>query len=499
LGRVGHRHRDVLIAVLAGGAIASTTIDAHAQAPAAAPAPAPAAATETASDDATKTEVAIIGPVLTTSTGKNPELRPVLPTDTVAVRAREVAAALKDSAQDLGLELDLTGQIPDDGIDDLAVVKRASSGVWVVSQRLEPDGGDTYVLRIVAVPPKSATMLVRVEKVDGKNVSARAVVMLRDFVQLKLGAPPQPTTAENAEPRPEDEKARSRGRPLLAASTTIFGLFGAYSLYKSSGNDDPRLLYPLLALGSGIGLGASLLAADEWDVTPASAWTVAGGMWWGVFSGVEIATGRDIQPTDDRFGWGFAGGLAGTTIAVGALAFSHFDEGDAAIVHSGAAFGTFTGGIVEALVCGHAGGCHNVDGVRETRQVPSTGLGYGAAFGLVGGGVLATVIQTTAQRVFFIDLGAGLGALAGASAGSPLVFKEETEAKQRGFLAAVLGGTAVGGTVAWFLTREKVEEAPAKPTTASNAMMPFAGVIGTSFSPTGASLPVYGAALTGTF
>lgn len=455
----------------------------------------------TTGSTSTKTEeksepVAIIGPVLTMSTGKNPELRAVLPSDAVATRAREIAAALKDSAQDLGLELDLTAQLPDDGAHDLDLIKRASQGVWVISPRLEWNGGDSYVLRIFAVPPKSATMLVRVEKIDGLHVSARAIVMLRDFVQMKLGAPPTPTTAENAEPRPEDEKTRSRGRALLAASTTVFGLYGAYSIYKSSNNDDPRLLYPLLALGSGIGIGASLLAADEWDVTPAAAWTVAGGTWWGVLSGVEIATGRNVQPSDDRFGWGFAGGLIGTTVTVGALAFQRFDDGDAALVHSGAAFGTFTGGIIEGIYCGRVGGC------PEHGDTPSTGLGYGAAAGLVGGGILATLLDTSAQRVFFVDLGAGLGALAGASAASPLVFKEKTEAKQRGFLVAVLGGTAVGGTIAWLVTREKTAPPAATAKTPARrtwTVMPQAGILGASSTPSGATAPIFGFGATGSF
>ncbi|GAC1537314.1 MAG: hypothetical protein NVS3B10_01580 [Polyangiales bacterium] len=431
--------------------------------------------------------------MLTTSTGKTPELRRVAPTDPVATRAREVSAALRDAAQDLGLSLDLTAQLPDDGQRDLDLIKRAGAGTWVISPRLESNGSDSFVLRIFAVPPKSATMMVRIEKVDGPHVSARAVVMLRDFVSLRHGASPQPVTAEKAEPRPEDEAARSRGRPILAASSTLFGLYAAFSVHRSSQSDDPRLLYPLLALGSGVGLGASLLAADEWNVTPADAWTIAGGTWWGVAAGLNIAAGRNVQPTDDRYGWGLLGGLAGTTLAVGAVALGRHDDGDAALVHSGAGLGLFTGGIVEGIYCGRVGGCESHGGT------PTTGFGYGAALGLVGGSVIAALADTSAQRVLFVDLGAGLGALAGASLGSRLVFREKTEPKQRAFLAAVLAGTAIGSTVAWLVTREPPSSAQAPASASRWTVQPQGGVVGLSQGPNGALLPVFGVGATGSF
>ena len=438
--------------------------------------------------------VAIIGPVLTIGPSPATELRRVVPNDVAATRARELESALKDAAQDLDLALDLTAQLPGDGAKDLDLVKRAAAGVWVISPRLEPLGKDTFLLRIVAVPPKSATMLVRVEKVEGPRVAVRGVVMLRDFVSMKLGASPQPTTADDAVPRPEDEAVRSRGRPILAASTTLFGLYAAFSIHRSSQSDDPRLLYPLLALGSGVGLGASLLAADEWNVTPGAAWTVAGGTWWGVVAGLNIAAGRNVQPTEDRFAWGLAGGLAGTTLAVSALAVGRYDDGDAALVHSGAALGTFTGGILEGIYCGNVKGCEQHGGT------PSTGLGYGSALGLLGGGVLGALVNTSSNRVLFVDLGAGLGALGGASLASPLLFKDASEKKQRAFLAGVLAGTAIGGTLAWLVTRERPTPASAPPKAGSTELRPQAGVLGMSVDPkTGAQAPIFGMGLIGAF
>jgi hypothetical protein len=507
LGRVGKRHRHVLtgarallapLGPLLVGAAAMTTSAIVRIAAAENPTPTEGATTTTATTTETSAEpaapVAIIGPVLTIGPPPSTELRKVVPTDPAAIRARELLSALKDAAQDLDLALDLTATITDDGVKDLDLVKRASAGAWVISARLEPTGKDAFILRIIAVPPKSATMLVRVEKVEGPRVAVRGVVMLRDFVSMKLGASPQPTTADDAVPRPEDEAVRSRGRPILAASTTLFGLYAAFSIHRSSQSDDPRLLYPLLALGSGVGLGASLLAADEWNVTPGAAWTVAGGTWWGVVAGLNIAAGRNVQPTEDRFAWGLAGGLAGTTLAVSALAATRYDDGDAALVHSGAAIGTFTGGILEGIYCGNVKGCEQHGGT------PSTGLGYGSALGLLGGGILGAVVNTSSNRVLFVDLGAGLGALGGASLASPFLFKDASEKKHRIFLAGVLAGTAIGGTLAWIITRERPTPPPPEKKAGITELRPQAGVLGMSVDPkTGAQAPIFGMGLVGAF
>lgn len=74
-----------------------------------------------------------------------------------------------------------------------------------------------------------------------------------------------------------------------------------------------------------------------------------------------------------------------------------------------------------------------------------------------------------------IDLGALLGALGGASLASPLVFREETTGRTRVFLSAVLGGTALGGVLAFFATRETATPTPAK-SGRSPTILPVFGV-----------------------
>lgn len=433
--------------------------------------------------------LAIVGPVLTPVGGTEKEpVKKIGPNDPLAARAREIEAALKEALQDLGLALDVAAQLPGDGIRELDLVQRASQGkgAWIISPRLEQQGSDKFLLRMIAVPPKGATLLVRVEQIDGAHLSARAVVMLRDLVSMKLV--PAPTNGSgDAVPRlEEDEAGRSRGRPVLAASSSLLGLYVALAIDRSAGKDDPRLLYPLLLLGSGIGLGASLLAADEWNVTPGAAWTVAAGSLWGTLAGLNIAAGRDVQPVSDRYSWGLAGGLGGTALSIVALAATRFDDGDAALVHSGGAIGTFTGGLVEALWRGDLG----------ANASPSKGFGWGSAAGLVGGGVLASFVRTTPSRVFLIDLGCGIGALGGAAGTSWLVFKDTTEAKTRGFVGGVLAGTVLGGTIAYFVTRGRKADSTSE---AAPRVLPTAGVLGLSTAKNGSTAPIFGAGLMGSF
>lgn len=425
---------------------------------------------------------AVIGPVLTTDGAsakgdKDIPWRKVSSGDLFVAKAREVELALRDAAQDLGLAVDYGIPLASDGVRDADLVKSAAAGHWVISPRLEQVGSDGFVLRMVAVPPKSPAMLVRVERTDGAHLATRAAVILRDFVQMKIGAGTSAITPEeNAPPPEEEEKRRSKGRPVLAVSSTLFGLFTAYSIHRASGRDDPRLLYPLLALGSGIGLGASLLVADEWNVTPGDAWTIAAGSWWGVVAGSSWAAGR-AAPNDDRYAWGLAGGLVGTTAAAAWTAVHRFDDGGATLVHSGAALGTFVGGLTDLLVRGN---------VKESA---ATGAGLGAGTGFLAGGILAMFVQTSAQRVLLVDLGAGLGALAGASVASPLVFKDETAARTRLFVTSVLGGTVLGGSLAWLATRDS---AP-KPTKTATHVLPVIGPLGTP------DVPSYGAGVFGLF
>lgn len=463
------------------------------------PAPSPPAPSPPAPSPPIADKPIVVWPTLTPAgdeSGQVPLHKPAPTEGAVAARAQELDATLRDAVQDLGFTLDVADQGPTmSRARDLDLIERASKsstrgdptdpGTWVLSARLEPAGGDTFILRIVAVPPKGKQLRVRVEKVSGLDVSVRGLVLLRDLLSKTSAGPSE------SGPRPQESSStgvmstlRSQGRAVLAVNAALFGAFTAYSVQRASGSEDPRLLYPLLTLGTGIGLGGALLVAEEWDVGTGDAWTLASAAWWGTAAGIAIANGRHVQPLTDRYAWGVGGGLIGLSLATFSLTRGKADEGDAVLVNSGAAIGLGLGALGDFF---YAGDIEN--------HTPYTGAGYGTAVGLLAGGTLATFVQVSASRVLLVDLGAGLGAATGAAIASPLVFENVTPTKSRGFVAATAGGMLAGGTVAWLLTREK--PASASPAGRNEPrVLPYGGVIGSSATREG-PVPAYGAGVRG--
>lgn len=270
--------------------------------------------------------------------------------------------------------------------------------------------------------------------------------------------------------------ARSRGRATLALNAAIFGGFVGYSIQRSSGSDDPRLLYPLMALGTGMGLGASMIIAEEWDVGIGDAWFLSAGAFWPAAAGLLIADGRNVTPSSERYAYGLAGAGAGIGLATFALTFRGMGEGAALLTHSGGAFGTVIGGLTELAVHG-----------STDAGTPSLGMGYGAASGVLVAGALAAQFQPPSSRVLGLDIGAGLGGLAGAAVTSPFLFGKRTEGRERTFLLSTMAGTVVGGTIGWLAAPSSSSS-----TEAASRGLPIAGVIGASQASDGKLAPVFG-------
>ncbi len=407
-------------------------------------------------------------------------------------RAQELDVTLRDAVQDLGFTLDVSDPGPEQGrMRDVDLLQRAQTtgigtqegGTWVISPRIESAGGGAYMVRIVAAPPKGRELRVRIETVPGDSVYVRGLVMLRDLLS------PQAAVAAVAE-QAREQAARgtsqgimsplhSQGRAVLAVNAALFGAFTAYSMQRAvSQAADPRVLYPLLVVGTGIGIGSALLVADEWNVTTGDAWFLAAGGWWAAASGFLISAGGHVHPLHDRYAWGIGGGVLGVGLATLEMTWTKMDDGDAALAHSGGALGLLLGGATEFLYRG------------TTFITPSTGFGVGGALGLLAAGALATRVTVSPSRMLLIDLGVGGGALLGAAAASPLLFQNlqrPTESNTRGSISATLGGSIVGGVVAWWLTRD----APPATRQANVPGSPSGGVIGMSPTRSG-STPIYG-------
>jgi hypothetical protein len=412
-------------------------------------------------------------------------------------RAQELDATLRDAVQDLGFTLYVADAGPAPGrTRDEDLVSRAArsatgdapeGGTWVVSPRIEAAGG-SYIVRVVAVAPRARELRVRVETVAADSVSSRGLVMLRDLLS--------PEAAASAAAEQEREQAakgsaqgimapaRSQGRAILAVNAGLFGAYAAFSVQRASGSNDPRVLYPLLALGTGIGVGAALLVADEWDVTTGDAGVISAGALWGTAAASLVAVGSNVQPIENRYGWSVGGGLLGVTLGAVAVTQKPMDDGDATLSHSGGLVGLLAGGAIEYL---YRGTIANV--------TPYRGMGVGTAIGTIAAGAVATQVSVSPSRVLLIDVGLGSGALIGAAAASPLIaegFPNAPPNRTRAWLSATIGGGVVGAAAAWWLTHDShgSKQSSALPGT------PSAGIIGVSETKSGAT-PVYGIAWSG--
>jgi hypothetical protein len=365
-----------------------------------------------------------------------------------------VSEAIQDSGLTLQLEARGAREVPTDD----ALIKRAHDS-WVVLPTIERDGR-ALRLRIVAIRPGSQVMLTRSERSSADDLDVRVAVMMRDLLQTRGDAPhASPGGALPAAPEVEPKEPRSSGRAVLALNAAVFGGYVGYSIQSASGSADERLVYPLVALGTGIGLGGSMLVADEWDVSVGGAWFLSAGLWWPTSAGLLLAGHHDV-PKEDRYVYGVVSGTAGVALAVAAMNATDITDGDAALAHSGGVLGMGLGGLGQLFFDG------------RTNKTPIGGMGYGAAVGTLGAGVLATQLNLKASRVLLVDLGATLGALTGAAAGSPLLLVDQQESKSRtrAWLGGIFAGTVLGAGIGWWSTRKS----EASPPQASLQALPYA-------------------------
>jgi len=346
-----------------------------------------------------------------------------------------------EAIQDLGLTLALEPRGGREVPADEELVKRARDS-WVLLPTVEREGRGLR-LRIVAIRPGTRVMLTRSEHSSAEDLDVRVAVMMRDLVQSRAVAEPSAGAAPVAAEEVEAREPRSSGRAVLALNAAVFGGYVGYSIQAASGSSDERLVYPLVALGTGVGLGASMLVADEWDISVGGAWFLSAGLWWPTSAGLLLAAHHDV-PKEDRYVYGVVSGTAGVALAVAAMSVSHVTDGDAALAHSGGVLGMGLGGLGQLFAEG------------RTNKTPVGGMGYGAAIGTLGAGVLATQLDLKASRVLLVDLGATLGALTGAAAGSPLLLvdQEESKSRTRAWLGSIFAGTLLGAGIGWWGTRK---------------------------------------------
>ncbi len=419
---------------------------------------------------AAESDEVIVLPTTWTAPSTGGRVRRLEPDERIERAQRDLDLVLGEAVQDLGLTIDVSHRPRSTGPrSETELVVRASDS-WVLSPEIALDRGEVDI-RLAVVAPGSSVVLVRRDRVPLEDLDVTAMKMLRDLIQVARGAAPnlEPEIA----PPPSGEpvtRAKSPGRAVLALNGAGFGGYVGYAVQRAGGSSDVRLTYPLVALGTGLGLGASMIVADEWDVGVGDAWYLAAGMWWPGAGTLLLADGYDVDPVEDRFLYGMLGAASGLALATTSLSLGHIDAGGASLTHSGGAFGMLLGGVVESATRG------------DLDETPTRGLGYGAIGGAAIAGLAATQLELTPSRVLFIDLIAGLGGLVGAAVASPLIVGEEaTENETRGWLASAAGGTIAGATIGALVTSPRAAGAGQR--TPSWAARPYTGPIAPGLGP----------------
>lgn len=403
--------------------------------------------------------------------------------DDLTPQAELLDQLLSETVSDLNLRLVSPPAIPAPKDELLPEFAKQN---WVVAPVLSADEQGVK-LTLTAVAPHSQILMTRVQHLQPAQLEVKAIVMLRDLVE----AGREPHELESPLQAPHrtgalDDAPVSDGRAVLALNTVLYGGYVGFTAQRASGSTDNGLVYPLTALGAGLGLGASMLVADEWDISEGTAWYLSAGLVWPAVAGVSLGEAYDDRP-EYRNLYGLLGATSGLTLATTVVSFHDTTPGQAALTHSGGAFGTLLGGLTQALI------------EAEGSELPLLGIGYGAAGGVLIAGALAPRASLSSSRVLFIDLSTSLGGLTGAAVSAPalLVQDEVTDGRRRVVFASVIGGLVLGAAVGTWVT----SDAPVSENADQGlyTLRPQVGVMDFSDAEDGTLRPLYGAGLSGTW
>lgn len=354
---------------------------------------------------------------------------------------------LREAARDLNLPLAYQHPAVAGPVDEQRLLDGANNGYALGAQLLPV--GQKWVVRLSLVAPGSETILVGRALVSEGTLEVRAIRLLRDLARHSSPAPVPPAPVRAVVRPKRSEEHRSPGRAILTAHGAAVGGYVGFSLEHIGGAGDARLVFPLMTLGAGAGVGASLVVAEEWDVSVAEAWYIWASGAWSAGSGMLIADGQPDATDSQRYGYGLLGVASGLTLGSVALSSGEVSTGGAVFTHSGAIFGALLGGLGQMLVVG------------DTDISPTLGVGVGMGSGLlVAGGIAPVFGRVSSSRVLFVDVSAMLGGLAGAALASPLLVGEELSPQEnRLWLGSIAAGAVAGAVVGVVLTRDKPQPA----------------------------------------
>lgn len=367
-----------------------------------------------------------------------PEAPPVPDIDTTMFDA-----VLQGAAQDLGLAVHqlLPAQVLKNS-DYLAwetQLARPAVGKVTLGALLVPQD-ERWQLRLVALNDKGFYYHTTAS-FDGSNAE---VTTVRSLTQLtKQFTPPRAQPTARATGTLISESDSSEGKATLAAAGALFGGYLGFAVENVGGSADAALIYPLVALGSGVGMATALVAAEEWPVSRPRAWYISGGGFWLTAAAVLIAHEQDLAHPTDRYPFGLIGTAVGIGVASVVSSYREVREPQALLSNEGGAFGTLAGGLIQRLAD------------PSSTELPALGMGIGGAVGWMAAGLIGPfgLPDLSSSRVLFAGLGGSVGALTGAAIASPAVVNSDRrEPKKEGVLfASALGGLVLGSVVGyWF-------------------------------------------------
>ena len=228
-----------------------------------------------------------------------------------------------------------------------------------------------------------------------------------------------------------------RGRLVLWSSLYGIWLGIAVDIMFDINGDRSVILPPLIGLGAGIGL--SLAATSNYQVTVGEAWTIITGLDYGTINGALWAGGLDFSDKG-VVGTAVATSVAATSIGVLVANAKSPSAGDIELVRSGLLWGTIGGLLATFVIAPDASSSSALKAVAASMDL-----------GFLSGVGLASSFDLSRNRVLIIDAGAVTGGLFGLgiawlAAGS--------EGNGRGLAGAALVGMLTGIGVAAWATRD---------------------------------------------
>jgi hypothetical protein len=238
---------------------------------------------------------------------------------------------------------------------------------------------------------------------------------------------------EQTEKRSVTGGNEGRGRLVLWSSLYGIWLGIAADIMFDIDGDRAVIVAPLIGLAGGLGL--SLLATSDTQLSVGEAWTIITGLDYGTINGALWAGGLDFSDKG-VVGTAVATSVAATSVGVLVASARSPSAGDIELVRSGLLWGTVGGALATFVIAPHAS-----DTAAFKAIAASMDLGF-----LVGVG-LANTYDLSRNRMLIIDAGALTGGLFGLGIAW---LAAGANNNGRGLAGAGLAGLLTGiGVAAW--------------------------------------------------